>query len=262
MNRQQFRPFSFAIVADMHTHLPGWHGREKLEWFVEWVSDRGDIEFVLVLGDLMYERGMPPWEQAMPEMRETLSRMGRPVHVVYGNNDIKLAPIEAYEAVWGPGDRTFEHGGCFFTLMWNGLTCVRGHGHQGYIRDAQWEWLEEQLRDARRRRFRHLFFVAHVPPLCPNWPNPKSAMRKYTEERLWAVCDQYKIAAAFFGHIHHGDEFTQGTTKVIVVPSLTVNLFPPPPGDRTQLGADGQFCVVHVHENGITHELSPVGSQE
>ena len=263
---RDFRPFSFAVIADMHlTHEEG-NGVENLEWLVNWLAGRDEIEFVLCLGDMASGMPMPTWDETRAMLTDAFARMRRSVHVVYGNNDVKIVPIEAYgvwervrayEEIWGKRDRTFEHRGCLFALMWNALTPIRKHSHEGYIRDAQWEWLEEQLRVARPRGYRHIFLAAHVPPPCPDWDQKGMYMRKGTEERFWETCAEYDITAAFFGHIHvdGGPVFTHGNTEVVVTPSLcNINYFPPAPHHKSRRSRHGHFRVVHVHADGITHQ--------
>ena len=122
---RNFRPFSFAIITDMHlTHKDG-NGFRNLEWFMDWLADRDEIEFVLCLGDMACGMPMPTWDETRTMLTTAFTRMRRPVHAVYGNNDVKVVPIEiygvwervrAYEEVWGKRDRTFEHAGCLFVL--------------------------------------------------------------------------------------------------------------------------------------------------
>ena len=262
-----FTPFSFAVIADLHLTKADYNGRRNLEWFINWLQDRPDIEFVLALGDLACGMPFPTWEQARAMLTDAFARMGRPVHVVYGNNDPKLIEIEtygvwerirAYEDVWGKRDRTFEHRGCLFVVMWNALTPVRKHGHQGYLSDAQWAWLEAQLIAARQCAFHHIFLAAHVPPACPDWPQPGLYMRKATERRFWNVCAAHNITAAFFGHVHldRGRVLRRGNTQVIVAPSLNnLNFLPPPPHDLNRRSGAGYFNVITVHERRLTHEL-------
>ena len=253
------KPFSFAIITDLHLAGEGWDGPGCLEWFIQWVKDRDDIDFVLCLGDLIFGLPAPPAQQSLADLQDAFARMRRPVHVLYGNNDPKLCDTEVYEGIWGARDRTFEHKGCLFVVMWDNLAHVRGHGHEGYIRDEQWDWLDAQLRDARGRGLRHIFFAAHVPPAGPNWIHPGMFLRKTTDHRLRAVCREYAITAAFFGHIHHGDVWHMDGTEVVVTPSLCVNFVPPSPPAKDQLKPNGYFRTVHVSAQGIAHEMHEVG---
>jgi len=266
---KHFQPFSFAIIADLHIYPPKWgktyHGLENLEWFVNWVKGRKEIEFVLVLGDLLTV-GVPfLCEWHLEELQTTFSRIGRHVHVVYGNNDPKLTGLETYEAIWGKKDRTFEHRGCLFVLMWDCMTHVVGHGHEGWFSEAQWPWLEQQLKEARQQNCRHVFFAAHVPPPCPEWHQPGLFMEKSTERRFREVCTAYGITAAFFGHIHIDSAitFARARTKIVETPALnTLNFLPPPPHDQRRRSVNGHFSVIHVHDEGITSERLTVGSPD
>ncbi len=251
-----FSPFSFAVITDLH--LSERQGMAQFDRFVEMVNRRADIDFVLCLGDLI-------WTDPMDELRDLTARISVPTHVVYGNNDWDR--LAEYEATFGPRDRTFDHKGCLFVILWNCLPADSPHNHQGEVSAEQWQWLEDELAAARRRGVHHVFLASHVPPRCPNGYYEGFYLREETERRFWDLCERHEITACFFGHLHQDDVFDRHGTEIIITPSLNWNFLPPkrePDGPEAlwEIADEGFSRMVQVHVDGISHALWPVDMAE
>src|SRR5213592_2946662 len=72
--------FKFAVLADLH--LSERQGPVRLDRALEMIRRRSDIAFVLVLGDIV-------WDKDPQQLKTILDKAGVPVHLVYGNNDWK-----------------------------------------------------------------------------------------------------------------------------------------------------------------------------
>ena len=251
-----FAPFSFAVITDLH--LSERQGRARFDRFVDILAARHDIAFMLVLGDII-------WTGPMAQLQALLGRVGVPVHVFYGNNDIDR--LGEYEAAFGPRDRAFEYGRCLFLLFWNCLPVTSPQNHMGDISEDQWRWLDAELTAGRRRGLRHLFLAGHVPPTCPNGYYPGFYLFPAAERRFWDLCGRHRITACFFGHLHQDDVFGREGTEVIVTPSLNWNFVPPAGAGTAEAKAweivdEGFFRVVQVGRDGMSHSLVPVNLPE
>ena len=249
--------FRFALVAD--PHLAEGLGVERFRRLARTLAQRGDIAFVLVLGDLV-------WHGPIAALLEVLAQVEVPCHVLYGNNDADR--LDEYEAALGPRDRTVRYGSCALVLFWDCLPKEAPHNHRGALTEAQWLWLEGQLAQARRGGARHLFLAAHIPPDCPSGYHQDLYLEASDERRLWSVCRHHGVDAAFFGHIHQSATFQRNGTEVIVAPSLNWNFGLPPghiaPKIKVPLGEpyikieEGGWVLVQVHPQGVTHTLVPL----
>src|SRR5438552_13528016 len=84
---EPFHPFSFAVLSDLH--LSERQGPQRLDKALEMIRGRKDIAFVLVLGDIV-------WDKEPERLKPILQKAGVPVHLVYGNNDWKWVSDGSY----------------------------------------------------------------------------------------------------------------------------------------------------------------------
>jgi predicted MPP superfamily phosphohydrolase len=129
-----FQPFNFAVLSDLH--LSEHQGPERLDRALQMIADRHDIAFVLVLGDII-------WNKDFDQLKSVLKKAGVPVHLVYGNNDWKRVNDGSIEKAFGPRDYTFEYNNCAFIQMWDCLPRDHIDNHRGELTEAQWAWLED-----------------------------------------------------------------------------------------------------------------------
>ncbi len=245
----EFKPLRFVVLTDLH--LRERRGVEKFHHAVEQINALPGIDFVLMLGDFV-------WDGPADELSALLRRFARPVHFIYGNND--RPRLAEYAASLGPMHHYFEHGNCLFVGLWN---CVMQAGmgdHQGGMDAAQIAWTEHVLKRAseRQRPYEHLFLFAHSP-LRRNWREPaKYWMTPELSERWLDWCERFRVSACFFGHVHADEVFAVGGTKMITTASLNWNFDVKddsiqPFWQRKQCEW-GRYRIVSVSADGIRHE--------
>jgi len=209
-----FHTFNFAVLSDLH--LSEHQGPERLDRALSMIAERHDIAFVLVLGDIV-------WNKDPEALKPILAKAGCPVHLVYGNNDWKWVNDGTYEKAFGPRDYTFTYANCTFIQMWDCLPREHIDNHRGELTDAQWAWLEEQLQGAQKSNSVHTFISMHVPPETPGAYNNLFFMFTQTQDRLYGLLDKYHVSAALFGHLHQRAQWLHGQTQMYVNPSCCWN---------------------------------------
>jgi predicted phosphodiesterase len=243
-NSQKFSPFNFAVLSDLH--LSEHNGPARFEKALDMIHQRGDVAFVLVLGDIV-------WDRDPDQFKSLIAKAGVPVHLVYGNNDWKWVDNGTYEKAFGPRDYSFTYANCAFIQMWDCLPREHLQNHRGELSEAQWSWLESQLAAAKQSGATHTFVSMHVPPAAPGAFNNLFFMFEQTQDRLLALFDQYDVSAGLFGHLHQNLEWTHGKTQMVVNPSCCWNFI-----SRTQKVESSFVRIVKVEQNSISDELIPV----
>ena len=70
-----FTPFDFAIIADPHLDSPEQRGVEKMRHVIKKINNQPNIEFVLIVGDLI-------WHQSIDQLKALLSELRVPCHLI------------------------------------------------------------------------------------------------------------------------------------------------------------------------------------
>jgi predicted phosphodiesterase len=239
-----FHPFNFAVLADLHLSEPG--GPQRLDKALDLISHRHDIAFVLVLGDIV-------WDKDPDELKTILAKAKIPVHLVYGNNDWKWISNGTYEKSFGPRDYTFSYANCTFIQIWDCLPKDHPENHKGDFNEAQWSWLEQQLRQSTEDESTHTFVSMHIPPKTPGAFNNLFFMFENTESRFFNLLEKYKTTAALFGHLHQAAAWSHDGIQCYVTPSCCWNFI-----SRTQKVRSSFVRIVKVEQTKITDALLPV----
>lgn len=103
-----FNSFKFAVISDPHLSVPGPHSPvngvkmfknsvELLQSTVEAINQVGDIDFVIVLGDLI--KDAEPWN--VDRFQEVMDELNMPWYVILGNHDI--SPVDTQATAQEPG---------------------------------------------------------------------------------------------------------------------------------------------------------------
>src|SRR4051812_1976963 len=125
-----FAPFNFAVLSD--THLSERQGPQRLQRALDLIRQRHDIAFVLVLGDIV-------WDRDPEQLKAILATAHVPVRLVYGNNDWKWISDGSYERAFGPRDYTFKYANCTFVCMYDCLPKGKfPEDHKGDFSERQW----------------------------------------------------------------------------------------------------------------------------
>jgi hypothetical protein len=186
--------------------------------------------------------------------REVLAKVkpAIPIHVVPGNHE-QRQDRDALHALF-PAD--FK-GNDFYSFMHKrslfiGLCDVGNGDHVGHLNSEaikgpeQGEWLKKQLTDNQRNADR-IFIFGHIP-LHPEGKYDTMFLSVNDQKYLRELILEYRPTAMFFGHLHHGMEFTIGRTPVIVSRSTNWNFNNEPLG----------FLEVKVYKNRIATEFVPL----
>lgn len=241
----EFHPFNFAVLSDLH--LSERKGPQRLQKALDLLSKRHDIAFVLVLGDIV-------WDRDPEKLKPMLAAANVPVHLVYGNNDWKWVSNGTYEKSFGPRDYTFTYDNCTFVAMYDCLP--KGHfpeDHKGDFNERQWSWLEQQLKDAREQGRTHTFVAMHIPPKTPGAFDPFFFMFENTEKRFFDLLERYKVSAGLFGHLHQAAAWKHDDIQCYVTPSCCWNF-----ATRTQKVDSSFVRIVKVEQDQISSALLPV----
>ena len=150
---------------------------------------------------------------------------------VVGNHEL-YAPEgpKMYDSIFGKTDYYFDYGKYRFIVISDNhqspKKSKRGYHYVDYyIGDDQIEWLEETLRDAKKKGKYPIVF-AHVPPYQAGYNTkkvlgweryyPKPNLEKSNTIKFTNLLQKYGVKVAFFGHNHIFDRHNyQGTTIVI-----------------------------------------------
>jgi 3',5'-cyclic AMP phosphodiesterase CpdA len=194
---------SFVQLTDTHL-VPGdslLHGlspRERLARGLALIErEHGDAAFVLITGDLAHMAQ----EAAYVTLRETLSGLERPVHLLMGNHDSRAPFLRVF-----PDSPTIEGGFIQFSVS-DGETRVlcldtlddRPGEHAGRLCETRLRWLDAEL--SKPRSEARLVIAAHHPFFPLGLPNMDDYQLRdaaaFREVIAGRAPDLY-----LFGHIH------------------------------------------------------------
>jgi predicted phosphodiesterase len=240
-----FAPFNFAVLSDLH--LSERQGPQRLQRALDLIGQRHDIAFVLVLGDIV-------WDKDLEQLKPILATAHVPVHLVYGNNDWKWISDGSYERAFGPRDFTFKYANCSFVCMYDCLPKGKfPEDHKGDFSEQQWPWLEGQLKAARDAKSTHTFVAMHIPPAAPGAFNRFFFMFTNTEQRFFELLEKYHVTAGLFGHLHQAISWKHDDIQCYVTPSCCWNFVTP------SQKVDSSFVrIVKVEQDKISDALLPV----
>ncbi len=274
--------FSFAVLADTHWRsapedpqaaypsdaLHNARNREVLR-----LLRARSPSFAVHLGDVTHT--LPALPSHEPTLRQAAAHYrGLPfaVMVAPGNHDVGDKPgsaataaatdeasHQAFERVFGPPWRSFDHAGCRFLLL---DAPLMGTGLD--MEHAQWAWLERALAGCQRS-----FIFLHYPPflLRPDEPEHYDNLPLAARRRLLALLRQHRVEALFSGHVHGFFHDRHGETELYVLPSVAfqrpeyAELHPVAPADENGRNDPAKlgFFMVHVRDGGHDVELLRTG---
>ncbi|MFW5799088.1 MAG: metallophosphoesterase family protein [Planctomycetota bacterium] len=264
-DRQPPRGFSFALVADSHVADRPFQGRQKFARLVRQLNDTAagmardghPLAFVQLLGDLKLPRDTTP--------AELLDDLEPPLRLIFGNNDHEPARTELARYTPGLpaiGYTAYTEQGCLFACI---DSAVAGQ-HLGTLPDTQKQWLTGVLENSDTPGSR-TFLFGHVPPGPPREPVGPMLMDIDARQFLEDIFRRFKPAAAFFGHLHHPEQFELGGVPVHVLPSSCWNFDPRrslcSPRELIALeqpteAAPPAFMVVTVEPTGYSTTVVPL----
>lgn len=159
--------------------------------------NHADAEFVLVTGDLAHYGQLEAYET----LRDTLSELDRPVHLMMGNHDSRAPFLKVF-----PDTPTIDGGFIQFTLDFDGgrvicldtLNDVPGD-HIGRMCETRLRWLADEIAATPSDTMmvvagHHHFFDLGMPNM--------DDIKLSDSAALWEVLEARKPDMYLFGHVH------------------------------------------------------------
>jgi 3',5'-cyclic AMP phosphodiesterase CpdA len=189
-------PVRFAVVGD------GQRSFDEAREIVDSINRRGDVEFVVQVGDLTHLGTTFEFVQMNRELR----RLAVPYFVVVGNHDLVGNGGAVYEHMFGPLDLAFTHGRVRFVLL---NTNSREFAFSGSVPDLP--WLSARL--APDPDHDHAVVFGHV---APNGLDFDQALRS----PYLAVLRDAGVSIAIHGHAHKFEIWEEEGARLMVVDSM------------------------------------------
>jgi 3',5'-cyclic-AMP phosphodiesterase len=189
-------PLRFAAVGD------GQRSFDEAGEIVDSVNRRGDVAFVVQLGDLTHVGTTFEFEV----MNRVLRGLRVPYFVVVGNHDLVGNGRAIYEHVFGPLDLVFTYGRVRVVLL---NTNSREFAFRGDVPDLG--WLAAQLAsDAAHDR---ALVFGHIAPNGLDFDQALS-------EPYRAVLRDAGVSLSIHGHAHKFERWTENGVSFLVVDSM------------------------------------------
>ncbi len=248
-------PFFFMQLAD--TQYGMFTGNKGFEQEVALVQravehiNRLRPRFMIVCGDLTNATpGQPRYRDQVAQYQRNFSQVDAdiPLVCVCGNHDVGNRPtpesIASYQENFGDDYFSFWVGGvCNIVLNSNVLKDPSGAPK---VLAAQQTWLDQQLREAKAAKAKHIFLFQHHPLFLKREEEPDQYFNIPLERRT-PLLDQLKqadVRAVFAGHYHRNAYGRAGTMELITTGPVGRPLGEDPSG----------FRIVIVDETKIQHQ--------
>ncbi len=190
--------------------------------------------FVVDGGDLVYSGKVEQWAALM-----RVWKWDKPIFVAPGNHEYRGEGINVFHHFFGPVNYAFSLGRYRYIIM-NDVQ----HGYS--LTEAQFSWLEEQMKEARARGERPVV-VMHAPPYDPRPGGEDHAMNAESAQRLLKLMKEYG-AFGIFSHIHMNWKGTYEGVPFIITGGGGAPLYAPP----SEGGYYG-YVVLTMNANGTVN---------
>ena len=208
---------SFLVASDTHLGHKDSTAAEKrwIQTAAELKSATGDL--VLHLGDIVDGGREDQYEVYLRE-RE---KIGKPVYEIPGNHD----PLDLFRKhIRKQIDVAVDHEWLKFVLVSNAHT----DSHDGFITDAQLQWIESQCVAAKKQQ-QYVMLCLHVPVHANRHPDRGWHVKpEHGQTKLYDIIERHKqqIVAMFHGHFHNGIRGWKddGGIHEVCMPSVLYNL--------------------------------------
>ena len=260
----EFQPFTFVQMSDMHIGKP--KAEETFRRAVDSVEAlRPRPRFLLITGDLS-EKQPRHYERFL----KIVTRTKVPLRLMPGNHDVgnriserSFKLVDRYRKLIGDDRYAFTVGppgaralfivlNSLYMRPW-GTTSKKKRAKLGEAVDAQWTWLEEQLKKSRDgdQPATSVFLCLHHP-LFSNRVDQRVAsyltVTMKAKKRMLALCAKHKVQAVLTGHSHRNRVHRYRGTTLLTTPSVFWNS-PELRGGKVPLG----YRIFEVRSDGIAH---------
>ena len=202
---------TFALVTDIHPELSYRDENNKLLPVIRELNER-ELDFVVFSGDLV-GKSADNYQQDYPDLYNLLKTEAEfPFFMVMGNHDGKVSGsidgFSYWQSYFGELYYTFD------VDQWR-FVAINTYDHpdypseNGFIKEEQLGWLENQLGLAQTNQKSTIAFLHH---------NPFDTRWRFIDEgqgRLRDLLETYGVSHVFAGH-RHSDQLEQTITSTIV----------------------------------------------
>jgi serine/threonine-protein phosphatase CPPED1 len=177
-------PLTFAVLGDSRSNPAVFDSLLKA------MAGESSLTFAIDIGDMVMQGTLAQFDEFFKQIRP-YGRM--PFLTVAGNHDLgKNQDQTLYREIFGPDYYAFQVKDASFIVLNNNLRTGMG--------EAQWAWLEAELKKSQSNKIRLVFF--HYPLFDPRGGKFHHALPKEAGQRLAALLRQYHVTHIFASHIH------------------------------------------------------------
>lgn len=167
--------FRFAQLTDIHLHRGNTSREADLQHSISAINAMGDIDFVLITGDVSEEGDRVTLQRA----KEFFDQLRVPYYIVMGNHETKWSDsgCTAWQEIFGYERFQMQHQGVHFLGFNTGPLMRMAYGH---VVPQDLSWLDQELRKIPKEE--PVIIVTHYP-LIPgemdNWYQTTDILRHY-----------------------------------------------------------------------------------
>ncbi|XP_022372410.1 serine/threonine-protein phosphatase CPPED1 isoform X1 [Enhydra lutris kenyoni] len=188
-------------------------------------------KFFVLCGDLIHAMPGTPWrKEQTADLQRVLARVDRdiPLVLVSGNHDVGNTPtpetVAEFQRTWGDDYFSFWVGGVLFLVLnsqfwYDASRCPA-------LKQAQDQWLDQQLSVAGRRHCQHAVVFQHIPLFLhsidedDDYFNLTKSVRKEVANKLTRA----GVTAVFSGHYHRNAGGTYQNLDMVVSSAIGCQL--------------------------------------
>lgn len=190
-------------------------------------AERVKPDCVVVTGDLTHHIGNEEEIATFWRLFKTLDPT-IPLYCVPGNHDMTHKPesIAAYQKNFGKDYYTFQIGPDRFLVLNSVLMGPKATKSEEAAQ--QWEWLETELKKAKKDQVRYTVVFLHHPlfAITPHEPEAYHNLPLKNRKQLFHLFEQYGVDAVFAGHYHRNTVNKHREIDYIVTGSVCAPVIP------------------------------------
>jgi Icc protein len=189
------KEIKFAVLADSH------YDYHELDDALVNINSRGDVDFVIVDGDLADHGYLKEYEL----FHEKMKRLTIPYFTVIGNHDYRSNGINIYKEMYGEPNKSF--------VFKNNLFILFDDVFWESNKDPDINWLEKELRKS--DQYQNCFVCAHIPPYSDQFTEQKG-------DDYEQLMEKYNVDLSIHGHVHQYiyDDNGSGKTSYLSVENM------------------------------------------
>lgn len=191
--------------------------------------------FVVITGDLINQFGNEAQVQEFFRIARQLDS-SIPLYLLPGNHDVENAPtpesLQWYRERFGKDFYSFAKNNCYFIVL--NSTIIHTSAHVVAETDAQWTWLQDEIRKAVAAKPDHIFILQHHPMFLEN-PDEEDAyfnIPKAVRQNYLNLFQQAGVTAILTGHHHRNGLALAGAMEMIITSAVGKPLGDAPSGFR------------------------------